>query len=516
MSILTVEKLTFGFGDKTILNSVSFRLLKGEHAGLVGLNGAGKTTFLDILTGKLVPDDGKLYLPSSINIGYLDQHSQLKEGYSIRESLKQAFTELFQAEERMLHIADELCMADKDKSEMLIKEYGRLQDILQSSDFYRIDSLIDNVAAGIGLIELGMDTHVDKLSGGQRTKVKLATLLLKNPDVLLLDEPTNYLDKEHIQWLANYLNNYPNSFIVISHDIGFLNKITNVIYHIEYGNMKRYPGNYDTFLKLKDDEAKKYIDMYNKQQKEIARMEDFINKNIVRATTSSRAKSRRKQLEKIERLEKPNKLPKPKYAFLSSRPSGELVFKCSNLSIGYNYPLTRNLKLELTRGQKIAIIGCNGIGKSTLLKTIVGEISPLEGSIDIGDFLYPAYYEQETKISNNTAIEEIQYHYPDMSQKEIRKSLARCGLKQEQVYQKISSLSGGEQSKIRLCSLMMTPSNWLLLDEPTNHLDIDAKEALKEALIKYEGTVILVCHEKEFYEDWITDIWNMEELAYHK
>ncbi|WIV12782.1 ABC-F family ATP-binding cassette domain-containing protein [Proteiniborus sp. MB09-C3] len=513
MSILTVEKLNFGFGDKTILNNVSFRLLKGDHAGLVGLNGAGKTTFLDILTGKLIPDDGKLYLSSSINIGYLDQHSQLEDGYSIKESLKQAFAELYQAEERMLHIANDLAKADKNESELLLKEYGELQDILQSSDFYRIDGLIDNVAAGIGLIELGMDTHVDKLSGGQRTKVKLATLLLKSPDVLLLDEPTNYLDKEHIEWLANYLTSYSNSFIVISHDIAFLNRITNVIYHIEYGKMKRYPGNYDAFLKLKDDETKRYIDMYNKQQKEIARMEDFINKNIAGAATSKRAKSRRKQLGKIERLEKPNKLPRPRYTFLSSRLSGELVFRCSHLSIGYNYPLIKDLKLKLNRGQKIAITGCNGIGKSTLLKTIIGDISPLGGNIEIGDFLYPAYFEQETKISSNTAIEEIQHKYPEKSQKEIRNALARCGLKQEQVFQKMSSLSGGEQSKVRLCKLMMTPSNWLLLDEPTNHLDIDAKEALKEALIEYGGTIILVCHEKEFYEDWVTDIWNMEELA---
>lgn len=513
MSTLTAENLCFGFGDKTILNNVSFRLLKGDHAGLVGINGAGKTTFLDILTGKLVPDEGTLYRPSSANIGYLDQHSQLEDGYSIKESLRLAFSDLYQVEKRMLDITNELTRADKDKSQQLLKEYGRLQDILQASDFYMIDSLIDNVASGIGLFELGMDTHVDKLSGGQRTKVKLATLLLRNPDILLLDEPTNYLDKEHIDWLANYLTNYPNSFIVISHDISFLNRITNVIYHIEYGIMKRYPGNYDAFLKLKDDETKRYIDMYNRQQKEISRMEDFINKNIVGAATSKRAKSRRKQLEKIERLEKPKKLSKPSYTFLSSRESGELVFRCSNLNIGYNYPLIKDLDFKLTRGQKIAITGCNGIGKSTLLKTIMGVIPPITGSIKLGNYLYPVYFEQETKISNNSAIQEIQYHYPEKNQKEIRNALARCGLKQEHVLQKMSSLSGGEQSKVRLCRLMMTPSNWLLLDEPTNHLDVDAKEALKEALIEYNGTIILVCHEKEFYEDWVTDIWDMEKLA---
>jgi len=513
MSILTSENLSFGFGEKTILNKVSFRLLKGDHAGLVGVNGCGKTTFLDILTGKLVPDEGCINFSTS-NIGYLDQHSQLEDNLTIRECLKSAFSDLYKKEEKLIHISNEMAKVDEYRAEPLLRKYGRLQDELLANDFYMIDSLIDNVASGIGLFELGMNTPVGKLSGGQRTKVKLATLLLKNPDVLLLDEPTNYLDKEHIDWLANYLINFSGSFLVISHDKDFLNRITNVIYHIEFGRMKRYPGNYNDFLKLKDDETKRYIDMYTRQQKEITKMEEFIKKNIAGAATSKRAKSRKKQLEKIERLEKPKTFSKPKYSFLFSRESGEIVFKCSNLSIGYSYPLVKNLNMELTKGQKVAITGCNGIGKSTLLKTIMGVILPLEGVIKIGNFLYPAYFEQEIKVSNNTAFEEIQYHYPDKNQNEIRNALARCGITKEQVFQKMSSLSGGEQSKVRLCKLMMTPSNWLLLDEPTNHLDINAKEALKEALVEYKGSIVLVCHEKSFYEDWVTDVWNMEEIIY--
>lgn len=513
MSILNVENLSFGFGDKIVLKNVSFRLLKGEHAGLVGVNGAGKTTFFNILTGKLLPDEGTVNKHPSLNIGYLDQHSKLKDGKSIRDSLKSAFENLYKIEKRILEIGDIMSKAKPDKIEKLLKELGCLQDELNASDFYKIDSLIDNVAGGLGLFALGMDTPVDKLSGGQRTKVKLAKLLLGSPDLILLDEPTNYLDKEHIDWLTNYLSNYKNSFIVISHDTDFLSRVTNVIYHIEYACMKRYPGNYEAFLKLKDDEKKRYIDLYNKQQKEITRLEDFVNKNIVRASTTKRAQSRRKQVQKIERLEKPKCLSKPSFSFLYARESGMLVFKSSNLNIGYGYPIIKNLNLELNRGEKIAITGCNGIGKSTLLKTIIGIIPPLGGRINLGDYLYPVYYEQEARVSDFTPLEEIQHYFSKKNPREIRQALARCGLKQEHVLRKMSSLSGGEQAKVRLCKLMMTPGNWLILDEPTNHLDSDAKDALKEALIEFKGTIILVCHEKEFYEGWITDVWHMEKYA---
>ncbi|KNF08259.1 ABC transporter ATP-binding protein [Gottschalkia purinilytica] len=511
MSILNVENLSFGFGDKVLLRNASFRMVKGEHAGLVGANGAGKTTLFNILTGKLIPDEGRVYRQPSINIGYLDQLSGLEKGYTIRETLKSAFDELFQIEKEMLEVADKLSNVNGSESEKLLNRFGRLQDILYASDFYRIDSLVDNTANGLGLDILGMDTSVDKLSGGQRTKVKLAKLLLRSPDILFLDEPTNYLDKEHIEWLSNYLKDYPKNFMVISHDTEFLNNITNVIYNIEFANLKRYPGNYNEFLKLKDSESKRYIEQYNKQQQEIARLEDFISKNIVRASTSKRAKSRRKQLDKIERLEKPKTLSKPSFSFLQSRESGKLIFKSSGMDIGYNYPIISNLNLNLMKGEKIAITGCNGIGKSTLLKTILGIIPSLKGKVELGDYLYPIYFEQESATSNNTPVEEIWNEFPQKSQKEIREALAKCGLSQKHVLQKMSTLSGGEQAKVRICKLMMKPSNWIIFDEPTNHLDVDAKSALKEALINYDGTILLVCHEKEFYQDWITGLWNIEE-----
>lgn len=512
MSILNVENLNFGFGDKILLNDVSFRLLKGEHIGLVGSNGVGKSTFFNLLTGELLPDKGTIKKQNSINIGYLNQHSDLIEGYSIREHLKLAFSNLYNIESKMLKISDKLSYAKEDELERLLSKLGKLQDVLYASDFYNIDTLIDNICSGLGLDILGLDTPVDKLSGGQRTKVKLAQLLLGNPDLLLLDEPTNYLDTEHIDWLSEYLKNYPNSYIIISHDDSFLDRITNIIYHIEFTNLKRYPGNYSDFLKIKDEETRRNIEQYNRQQKEIAKLEDYINKNIVRASTSRMAKSRRKKLNKIERLEKPKNHPTPIFSFSEVREPGSIIFSSSNMDIGYSYPLISNLNLKLLKGEKIAITGCNGIGKSTLLKTIMGIIQPLSGEIKFGEYIYPSYYEQEVVGSENTALEEVWNEYPKKSQKEIRSALARCGLKVEHVTHKMSQLSGGEQSKVRLCKLMLSPSNWLLLDEPTNHLDVNAKEALKEALMKFNGTILLVCHEKEFYEDWVTDIWNMEDF----
>lgn len=516
MSIINVENLNFSFGDKTILNNISFKLLKDDHAGLVGSNGAGKTTIFNILTGKLIPDSGTLQCSSSRKIGYLDQHSTLPEGLSIRNSLRQVFSDLYKMEKKMLDIGDKLGHCNPQDMEKLLKDFGELQDKLYLNDFYSIDSKIDQVAQGLGLFALGMNTPVEKLSGGQRTKVKLAKLLLENPDILLLDEPTNYLDKEHIDWLSDYLVQYPNSFMVISHDTNFLDKITNVIYHIEFTNLKRYPGGYNKYLRLKDEESKRYIEQYTRQQQEIKRMEDFIKKNIVRAATTKRAQSKMKQLNKIEKLEKPKPSPKTNFSFLFSGDSGKHVFDSNDLNIGYSYPIMNNLNLHITKGDKIAVTGCNGIGKSTLLKTIMGIIPPLSGRVKLGESLTPIYFEQESKPSNLTAIEEVWNAYPKKTQKEIREALAKCGLRQELILQKMNSLSGGEQAKVRLCKLMMCPGNWLLLDEPTNHLDINAKLALKEAIAAFNGTVVLVCHESDFYSNFVTKIWDLEQQIFRQ
>lgn len=512
MSILNVDNISFGYDDKIILKNISFRLLKGEHAGLVGDNGAGKTTLFNILTGKLIADEGTVRLASNIKVGYLDQHIVLNEEESIFDNLRYAFKELYDAEAKMNSISSRLEGLKVSEMDKALRELGKLQDKLILNDFYNIDSIIKNISTGLGLDALGLDTKASKLSGGQRTKVSLAKLLLKKPDLLLLDEPTNYLDKEHVDWLSNYLINYPQSFIVISHDTEFLSRITNIILHIEFSNLKRYPGNYDKYIKLAESEREQYINDYNRQQKEIDKMEKFIEKNIVRAATTKRAQSRRKQLEKLDRIEKPKSSPKPDFSFLSWREPGKLIFRSSKLDIGYSYPIIKGLSLTLFRGQKIAITGCNGIGKSTMLKTLLGIIPKLNGNIQYGEFLKPVYFEQEKKYSNDiTAMEELWQYFPGKTQREIREALAKCGLRNEHIMHKMTQLSGGEQSKVRLCKLTLTPSNWLILDEPTNHLDVESKEVLKKALKKFPGTIIVVSHEKEFYEDWVTGVWNMEK-----
>jgi len=397
--------------------------------------------------------------------------------------LREAYRNLYELEEKILLISNKLATGDVDDYDKLINKLGHLQDRLDSSEFYNIEKHIETMCKGLGITALGMNTPFKNLSGGQKTKVMLAKLLLEAPDILLLDEPTNYLDKEHIEWLSKYLHDYENAFVVISHDTSFLNNITNVIFNLEFSSIKRYMGNYDNFLKLQDEERKRYIAEYTAQQKE------------------------------IQKLEKPKIIsPKPSFSFNFKRTSASLVMKSSSLAIGYSYPLIKNLDLTLKRGEKIAITGCNGIGKSTFLKTIMGVIPPIDGDIKLGDYLYPAYFEQQVHGSDHTPLEEVWDCFPKKSQSEIRAALGRCGIKNEHMNQKLKTLSGGEQSKVRLCKLTLTPTNWLLLDEPTNHLDAISKAELKKALIDFKGTLLLVCHEVDFYKDLATQVWNMEEL----
>jgi len=517
MSILDVNNITHKFGDKLILDNISFRLLKGDRVGLVGINGAGKTTFMDIISNKISPDIGTVKWHPSVNVGYFDQHSQLDPSMTIKDVLKDAFKELFEIEHSIFEISEALSKPDTECTNRLLNKLGHLQDILYSSDFYSIDTLIESVANGLGIGVLGLDTSISTLSGGQRAKVLLAKLLLSKPDVLLLDEPTNYLDDIHIEWLSKYLKDYPGSFIVISHNVQFVNSIVNIIYHIEFANIKRYPGNYSKFLELKAQSEKEYEIKYLDQQKKIQSDTKWIQSNIARASTTKRAQSRQKQLDKMKKLEKPTSTSKPDFNFHIVRKSVQIVFKCKGLKIGYSFPILSGLALTLERGEKIAVTGCNGIGKSTLLKTVLGVIPPLSGSLEHGDYVYPAYFEQELKTKSNfSALDDIWHAFPNMSQKDIRGALAKCGLKQEHVLQKMSCLSGGEQAKVRLCKLMLKPSNWLVLDEITNHLDTDAKLVLKEALKTYEGTVLLVCHEKDFFNEFVTNTWNLESLLQFK
>ena len=444
MSLLNVEHLTHGFGDRAIFDDVSFRLLKGEHIGLVGANGEGKSTFMNIITGKLMPDEGRIEWAKNIKVGYLDQHSVLEKGMTIGSVMRQAFDDLFVMEERMNEICDKM-----------------------------------------------MD---------------------EKPDILLLDEPTNYLDKEHIDWLKRYLLDYENAFILISHDIPFLNSVINIIYHMDNQQLNRYVGDYYKFQEVYEMKQAQMKAAYDKQQKEIADLKDFVARNKARVATRNMAMSRQKKLDNMEMIELAKDKPKPEFNFKVARTSGKYVFTTKDLVIGYDEPLSKPLNFEMERGKKIVLTGANGIGKSTLLKSLLGLIKPLSGEAVMGDYLEIGYFEQEMPPDiNTTCLEEIWQEFPGFTQYEVRSALAKCGLTTKHIESKVRVLSGGEQAKVRLCKLVNRESNILVLDEPTNHLDVDAKEELKRALIEYKGSILMVCHEPEFYDGLATDVWDCSE-----
>lgn len=511
MSLLIVENVTHGFGGRRILEDASFRLLKGEHVGLIGANGEGKSTFLNIITGQLQPDEGKVEWSRHVTVGYLDQHSTLKPGMTIRTALHEAFRHMFDLEREMLSLYDKMSEEDAD-IDQLMEEAGEIQHILEHSGFYTIDAKIEEVANGLGLGAIGLDKDVAQLSGGQRTKVLLVKLLLEDPSILLLDEPTNYLDFEHIEWLKRYLKEYENAFILISHDMEFLNSVVNVIYHVEDGELSRYTGDYDNFLHMYEIKKGQEARAYERQQQEIEKMEDFIARNKARVATRGMANSRQKRLEKMEIIEKPRERPKPSFHFKEARTPSKFLVECKDLVLGYSEPLTRPVTFSIERGKKIAITGTNGLGKTTLLKTILGKIPPISGDVQLGDYLFPGYFEQEAgRDSSQTALEYIWSLFPSYTNAEVRSALAKCGLTTEHITSQMKVLSGGENAKVRLCQLMQKEANWLILDEPTNHLDVEAKEELQRALKSYKGSVLIVSHDPTFYEGWISEIWNVED-----
>ncbi len=512
MSILNVEHLTHGFGDRAIFNDVSFRLLKGEHIGLIGANGEGKSTFMNIITGKLMPDEGNIEWAKNVRVGYLDQHTVLTAGMSIRDVLSSAFDWLLELETQMNDICDRMGEAEPEELDAMMEELGVIQDLLDAHDFYLIDSKVEEVGRALGLVDLGLDRDVTELSGGQRTKVLLGKLLLEKPDILLLDEPTNYLDAEHIEWLKRYLNEYENAFILISHDIPFLNSVINLIYHMDNRELNRYVGDYDKFQEVYAMKKSQLEAAYNKQQKEIADLKDFVARNKARVATRNMAMSRQKKLDKMDVIELAAEKPKPEFHFKEARTPGRYIFQTKDLVIGYDEPLSSPLNLEMERGQKIVLTGANGIGKTTLLKSILGLIPPLSGAVEQGDYLEIGYFEQEMgQDISTTCIEELWKEFPGFTQYEVRSALAKCGLTTKHIESLVRVLSGGEQAKLRLCKLINKNTNVLLLDEPTNHLDVDAKDELKRALQEYQGSILMVCHEPEFYQGLATQVWDCTE-----
>ncbi len=512
MGLIEVINISHSFGDKVLYKNASFELFKGEHMGIVGENGAGKTTLLNSLAGEIIPDFGEIRIQKGIRLGYLDQHAKINGNVVVFDYLKSAFNDLYKINSELEKIYEEMSFVSDEE---IMNKASDYQSVLLNRGFYEIESNVMKVADGLGITAIGIDKKMETLSGGQRAKIILAKLLLENPDVLLFDEPTNFLDKSHIQWLTEYLKNLKNAFVVISHDYDFLNKITTCICDIEFGNIKKYSGNFSKYKNNKKLNQLSYEREFKAQQKEINKLEMYIQKNIVRASTSKQAKSRQKKLDKIERLSPPKKSAKPSFEFKSLPISTGKAMVIKDLEVGYDKKIILpRINLEILNGQKIAITGFNGIGKSTLLKTMLGIIPPIKGYVWAFETTSIGYFEQELQWENDllSPLDIIREKFPKLSQKEARGCLARCAVREKEVLEPIKTLSGGEQAKVKLCKLMLTPCNFLILDEPTNHLDVVSKKVLKEQLQKWEGTLILVSHEQSFYDGVCNNILDIEKL----
>jgi len=502
MSLLKVTNMTHSYGDNTLLQKINFDLYEGEKMGLVGLNGSGKSTMLRILTGETIHEDGDVHWRPKASIGYLDQHLELDQGLTIREYLQTAFAELYATEAAYNAINDGLALSSDKKQ---IQQSADYLEKLLASGFYELDSHIDRVAAGLGVTQLGMDTEVSKLSGGQRAKVILAKLLLEQPDVLIMDEPTNFLDKIHIEWLTQFLQDFDGSFIVVSHHFDFLDAITNCVLEIEFQSAVKYKGNLTAYLASKDLRRQQYIKNYMSQQKWIAKTEDYISRNKARASTANMAKSRQKMLNRVERIAPPKENIRPNFKFKSAPTGSEYVLEADNLIIGYDHPLLPSISFKLGWGSKMAITGFNGIGKTTLVRTLLKEIPALSGESFFHDKAIVGYFQQEYTWGEDTPYSYIASLFPKMSRKEVYTALAQAGIGGEHTLQRLATLSGGEQAKVRICRLSLTQHNLLVLDEPTNHLDVTAKAILQKAIMEYSGSVIIITHEKSF-SDGLVDV----------
>ena len=509
MSILKVKDLCYSFGEKNLYNDCNFVLNPKEHLALVGKNGVGKSTLLKICMNYIVPDDGEIIWQPNLKIRYLDQYVDIDKTLTIKEYLKNAFQYLYDLEQKMIKLYE-----DFDSENDSFEKAVQIQNILESKDFYNLDVLIEKISNGLGISSIGLESLISNISGGQRAKVILAKLLLEKPDVILLDEPTNFLDTEHVKWLSEYLKNLDKAFIVISHNTTFLNEICTHVLEISNHSFVKFTGNYDSYLKQKELMVDDYQKRYEKQQKIIEKTEDFIRRNIA-GSNSKNARGRRKQLDRMEKMPPPAKeRPIPKFSFkeINCSPQQKLIIE--NLSIGYSRPLIENINFIISGGDKVVIKGFNGIGKSTLLKTIMGQIKQLSGKYLFSDSIKKIYYEQDLLWENpeKNAIEIVKDYYPKLNEREIRNLLSKNGLSSKDVIQPISSLSGGEQVKVKLSIISLKETNFLIMDEPTNHLDVPSKLSLKECLLNFSGTLLLVSHEPDFYEGIATKIIDISKL----
>ncbi|WP_156291093.1 ABC-F family ATP-binding cassette domain-containing protein [Oceanobacillus salinisoli] len=513
MILMQINGLSKSFGAEEILSNIKLEIKENDRIAIVGRNGAGKSTLLKIMAGELSYDEGELIKPKDVTLGYLSQHMSLESGKTIWDEMLEVFHPLLEQEIELRELEKKMEKSTNLSGgayEKLLNDYARLQVQFQTNGGYTYESDIKAVLTGLNFHNFDYGTPIADLSGGQKTRLALGKLLLQKPQLLILDEPTNHLDIETLSWLEGYLASYPGAVVIVSHDRYFLDKTVSIVYEISRHKTKKYHGSYSKYLEQKAQEYEQDLKAFEKQQTEIKKMEDFIQRNIVRASTTKRAQSRRKQLEKMEKIEKPlGDESSASFSFQINRRSGNDVLKMEDLSFRYggeDENLFSNIKLHVNRGERIALVGPNGVGKTTLLKIILGKLQKASGDIQLGTNVQIGYYDQEQAnlTSSKTVLHELWDEYPTINEKDIRTVLGNFLFSGDDVLKPVQALSGGEKARLALAKLMMQKANLLILDEPTNHLDIDSKEVLEAALIDFPGTIIFVSHDRYFINK-ITD-----------
>lgn len=518
MILLQLNDISKSFDGEDIFTNVDFEVKTGERIGVVGRNGAGKSTLMKIIAGTEDYDSGLISKIKNLKIGYLTQQMTLDSNATVYEEMSKPFEHIKNIESLIKEETDWLAKHSGDYDtpdyQLHMEKYESLSNQFEQLEGYQYDSKIKTVLHGLNFNEEDFDKPINDFSGGQKTRLSLAQMLLNEPDLLLLDEPTNHLDLETTKWLEDYLRYFKGAIVIISHDRYFLDKIITQVYDVALGEVKRYIGNYEQFIQQRDKYYEKRMQEYEKQQEEIKRLETFVEKNITRASTSGMAKSRRKTLEKMQRIDKPMiDARSANIQFGFDRNTGNDVMHIKQLEIGYDQtPITQPITMEVSKGDHIAIIGPNGVGKTTLIKTIANRQSKLAGDITYGANLNMGYYDQKQAEfkSNKTILDYVWDQYPNMNEKDIRAVLGRFLFVQDDVKKIINDLSGGEKARLQLALLMLQRDNVLILDEPTNHLDIDSKEMLRQALEHFEGTIIFVSHDRYFINQLANKVFDLD------
>lgn len=519
MILLQVNQLNKYYGADLVLSNIKLEIHTRDRIALVGRNGAGKSTLLKIISGELAYDSGEIIKPKEVTIGFLDQHTGLDSEQTIWDEMLTVFEELQKMEKKLRSLEQEMAKEEvytnESKYEKILAEYDFLQHEFKDQGGYQYEADIRSVLHGLNFSDFQyQEAKISTLSGGQKTRLALGKLLLSKPDILILDEPTNHLDIDTLTWLEQYLQAYDGAILIVSHDRYFLDKVVNQVYECAQQTLTRYSGNYSQYLVQKAANYERELKMYEKQQDEIEKMRDFIAKNLARASTTKRAQSRRKALEKIQLLDRPQGEMSANFSFDIERQSGNEVLNVSDLAVGYNgNQVSKHIHFRMTRGDSVALLGPNGVGKSTLLKTIVGQLPAIAGEVNLGTNVSIAYYDQEQAnlTSNKRVLNELWDDYPTRTEKEIRTILGNFLFSGDDVLKPVSALSGGEKARLSLAKLMMLHANFLILDEPTNHLDLDSKEILENALVDYPGTILFVSHDRYFINRIATKVLELSK-----